>query len=61
MMSALQAGGGPGKADKIRELSKGGCMKMQIGGGGKIGKFCRLHMWEAPYPNKACYNVRIDI
>ena len=56
MMSALEGGAGPGKADKVRELSKGGCVKMQTRGEGvkKIQKFCDCHKWKAGEkgPNK---------
>ena len=33
MTSALEGGGGLGKADIVMEMSKGGCVKMQTGGG----------------------------
>ena len=47
MTSALKGGGGPGKADEVREFSKGGCVKMRTRGGGgqKIGKFCGRPKW----------------
>ena len=41
-----KGGGGVGeKADKGRELSKGGCVNLQTRGGGgqKIQKFCGRH------------------
>ena len=55
MTSALKGGGGPGKADKVREFSKGGCVKMRTRGEGcqKIGKFCGRHKWKAPYNEDA--------
>ena len=34
MTSALKGVGGPGKADKVREFSKGGCVKMRTRGEG---------------------------
>ena len=53
MMSAQRGGeGGNPKADAVRKLSKGGCVKMQTKGGGggqKIRKTCRRHMYMAPY------------
>ena len=48
MMSALRGEGGPGKADEVREFSKGGCAKMRTRGGQKIGKFCGHHIWKPP-------------
>ena len=41
---------GTSKADAVRKLSKGGCVKMQTRGGGgqNIRKFCRRHMYMAP-------------
>ena len=36
MTSALEGeDGGPGKADKVRELSKGGCVKLWTSGEGE--------------------------
>ena len=45
MTSALEGGGGPGKADKVREFSKGGCVKVRTRGGrgSKIRQICRRH------------------
>ena len=45
-----RGGGGTPKADAVRKLSKGGCVKMQTRGGGgqNIRKFCRRHMYMAP-------------
>ena len=48
MMSAIEGGGGLGKAAVVREVSKG-CENADKGGGGKkILKFCRHHKWKAP-------------
>ena len=46
MMSAQGGGGGTPKADAVRKLSRGGCVKMQKreGRGSKIQIFCRRHM-----------------
>ena len=52
MTSALQGEGGLGKADEVRESSKGSCVKMRTRGEGrggqKIRKFCGFHKWKAP-------------
>ena len=49
MTSALEGKGDPGKADKVRELSKGGWVKMLKRGGGVGGKVCGGHKsWKAP-------------
>ena len=46
MMSAQR---GTPKAVEVRQPSKGGCVKMQIGGGGlKIQKCSIQHMYMAP-------------
>ena len=34
MTSALEGGGGPGKVDQVKELSKGGCSEDADKGGG---------------------------
>ena len=49
MMSAQGGGGGTPKADAVRKLSKGGCVKKQIMGeaGRNIQKNCRHHMFMA--------------
>ena len=46
MTSALKGGGGPGKADEVREASKCG-----QGGRGikKIQTFCVRHKWKPPF------------
>ena len=49
LMSSRRGGRGTPKADAVRKLSKGGCVKMQTRGGQKIRKFCRRHMYMAPY------------
>ena len=43
-------GGGTSKADAAGKLSKGGCVKMKTRGGGgqKVQKFCRHHMYMPP-------------
>ena len=50
MMSALKGReGGPGKADEVREFSKGGCVKMLTGGRGSNNrKILRTSYMEAP-------------
>ena len=50
MMFALEGEeGGMLKADAVRELSKGGCVKMQTRGGSKnIQKLCRHQMYMPP-------------
>ena len=51
MTSALRGGGGVGpKADRVIQLSKGGCVNLRTRGGGgtKIPKFCGRHMCMAP-------------
>ena len=52
MTSALRGGGGVGpKADRVIQLSKGGCVNLRTRGGGgtKIPKFCGRHMCMAPW------------
>ena len=39
-------GGGTPKADAVRKLSKGGCVKIQIGGGVKDTNVWRHNMYE---------------
>ena len=46
MTSALE--GGPGKADELRELSKGRLRENVEGAGQIIRKLCRRHKWKAP-------------
>ena len=51
MMSA-QGGGGGGstqKADIVRKLSKGGCVKMQTGGGSKNQEILQTSYVHVPY------------
>ena len=46
MTSAPQGGRGHGKADKVREFSKGGCVKMRMGS--KNPKILWMSQMEAP-------------
>ena len=48
-MTFAPRGGGGGKVDEVRELSKGGCVNLQTRGEGvKNPKFLRTSLMEAP-------------
>ena len=53
MMSLLEEGEGTGKADEVREASKGGCVKMRTRREGeevkKFVTFADVIKWMAPY------------
>ena len=54
--------GGTSKADALRKLSMGGCVKMQTrveGGGQKIRK-CRRHMYMPPNPDATKYKCKVN-
>ena len=49
MMSALRGEGVPAKADRVSDLSKGGCVNLRTRGGGvKNPKMLRTSYMEAP-------------